>query len=295
MSGFSTFRFFCLEDRLVGVGTLLATFLVVPTVLFYVHFVVVKGPDGEANCSVEMAGMKAIHLPNVNTKIVLNSWKSQAGQDRLVLSALVHPPFKRNGYYVDIAANDPVELSNTVIMDHLLKWQGICWEANPNYWYSLASKRSCTIVGGAAFSFSGGSVPFNFQGVNGRVVGDSAKKSLKAKTQDIPTSTLTEVLEKAKFPRDLDYLSLDVEGAESAVLAGFDFTRYIFQVLTIERPNSHLVDTLQAHGYLLLGNQGWFGETVWIHKSNPNYETVKNVTNLNTFLQQFNWPFPIAN
>lgn len=48
--------------------------------------------------------------------------------------------------------------------------------------------------------------------------------------------TLEEVLDRFDAPSVIDYLSLNVEGAETYVMAGFPFHKYMFKVMTVERP-----------------------------------------------------------
>lgn len=42
------------------------------------------------------------------------------------------------------------------------------------------------------------------------------------------TTTLNSLLRKQGAPRQMDYLSIDVEGAEERVFAGFDLQEYGF-------------------------------------------------------------------
>ena len=48
------------------------------------------------------------------------------------------------------------------------------------------------------------------------------------------SATLNSLLVKAKAPTLIDFLSLDVEGAELDVLKGIDFTKYNFKYMVIE-------------------------------------------------------------
>lgn len=62
-------------------------------------------------------------------------------------------------------------------------------------------------------------------------------------------TTLTALLDEIRAPRHIDYFSLDVEGAEDRVIRGLDFTRYTFDVLTVEEPRAYAHATLMQHGY----------------------------------------------
>ena len=57
------------------------------------------------------------------------------------------------------------------------------------------------------------------------------------------------VLERISAPKQIDYLSLDVEGAESLVMKSFPFDTHSFGVLSVERPKLELVNMLRHHHY----------------------------------------------
>ena len=68
---------------------------------------------------------------------------TKANDDRANRSPMAEPHF-----FVDLAANDALYLSNTFVLEKN-GWEGVCIEANPEYWYGLASFRTCTIIGAA--------------------------------------------------------------------------------------------------------------------------------------------------
>ena len=60
---------------------------------------------------------------------------------------------------------------------------------------------------------------------------------------------------------------LDVEGAETYIMEGFPFHKYMLKIMMVERPNNQLRALLSANGYTLLMKISKFGETVWINKA----------------------------
>ena len=65
--------------------------------------------------------------------------------------------------------------------------------------------------------------------------------------------TLTELLQEAKAPSQIDFLSLDVEGAELSVLKGVDFEIYTFRYILAETSQEPEVTALlERHNYKLL-------------------------------------------
>jgi hypothetical protein len=82
----------------------------------------------------------------------------------------------------------------------------------------------------------------------------------------VPTRTLDSILEEAEVSVPIDLLSIDVEGHETEVLQGFDFSRWRPQLILIE---DH-VNSLRTHRILMrnryrlirrLGLNGWYVPT----------------------------------
>ena len=71
---------------------------------------------------------------------------------------------------------------------------------------------------------------------------------------------------KSQAPKIIDYLSLDVEGAESMVFQNFDWDLYKFKFLTIERPKDDLKYLLNENGYREVRKITSWGETLWINQ-----------------------------
>lgn len=68
----------------------------------------------------------------------------------------------------------------------------------------------------------------------------------------LPTRRLINVLREHQAPKLIDYLSIDVEGAEDRVLGDFDFGAYRFNCITIERPSDALRSKFSNAGYDLV-------------------------------------------
>ena len=171
-------------------------------------------------------------------------------------------------YFLDLAVNDAVHLSNTLHLEQN-GWKGLCIEGNPMYWYSLSAFRNCTIVG--AFVFVGGTEDGKQVGVRlsnkflGGIVGESLdnKQGEEAKRNLVSIST---VFVEKNVPTVIDYLSLDVEGAEMLVMEDFPFNKYKVRFMTVERPSADLIALLNKHGYKRNPKDfvHW-GETLWFH------------------------------
>ena len=93
------------------------------------------------------------------------------------------------------------------------------------------------------------------------------KKEPDAVAEERYTAPFAELLQEYKVPRTIDYVSLDVEGAEYLIMQHFPFDKYTIRILTIERPSNDLKKMLELHGYLMLKSLAWWGETLWAHES----------------------------
>ncbi len=84
----------------------------------------------------------------------------------------------------------------------------------------------------------------------------------------IQAQPLWGLLRKHNAPKMIDYLSLDLEGAEHAVLRSFPFDEYAFRCMTIERSGTAymaLRTLLRSNGYRLVRIAG--SDDFWIHGS----------------------------
>lgn len=71
-------------------------------------------------------------------------WYSQFGQDIAVSSLLNN---KKDGFFVELAANHPTFLSNTYSLEQNLNWTGLCIEPQSIHWWGLSQVRKCQLVG----------------------------------------------------------------------------------------------------------------------------------------------------
>lgn len=218
----------------------------------------------EAGVPIGMGGRHAILDQGIApVSAPKEQWSHPAteGQDLLVLDLLGH---KRNGFFVDLAARYWHRGSNSFLLETYYDWNGICIEPDNNFARGLTLNRTCMVICNNPISDRNGEVVhFNYKigGWNSKGNEDGSKV----------TVTLNTVLDSANAPTEMDYLSLDVEDHEWAVLSQFNFNKYRFSVMTVERPPSALHTLLTNHGYRWLTQlKGNFGETVYVHQSIPN-------------------------
>lgn len=187
---------------------------------------------------------------------------------------------KRTGTYIDVAANDAVQISNTYFFDRCLLWRGICVEGNPFYFDRIYRLRTCALVPTCVGKTEGEAVNFGLMGGASGVVGGTNKHMETWARQKREVHTLRErcttvglLMDKEQMPV-VDYMSLDVEGHELDVLKGIDWDRAKINVLTIEvsqNSSEQITEFLVARGYRIHtvdieGSRGKLGsDLVFLH------------------------------
>ena len=205
---------------------------------------------------------------------------SQANQDRLILGLMkannehTNSTSFRQPYFVDLAANDAYEISNTYLLE-LGGWEGLCIEPNPRYWYSLASYRKCTVVG----AFVGGTEEEDGKQVDVKIAGDGGLGGIVGSEYDNKGGadakrnivSITTILKETKVPSMIDYFSLDIEGAESLAMKGFSWDLYTMRFLTVERPKPDLTAKLKEKGYKMVAKIASWDDQLWIHEASVSF------------------------
>ncbi|MDR9365302.1 MAG: FkbM family methyltransferase [Balneolaceae bacterium] len=178
---------------------------------------------------------------------------SQAGQDFWVYGEAFNE--KENGYFVDIGAFDGLHISNSYLLETDYNWSGICIEANPKQFHDLKKNRNVTCLN-VCLDQQEGEVEFIQRHVMSGIIDDdldnTASDDLKGEVISIHTTTLRKVLKENNAPKVIDYLSIDVEGAEERILSEFDFNEYKFRSITIERPSDKLRSIFEDNDYCLI-------------------------------------------
>jgi len=209
-----------------------------------------------------------------------SSWKSrgQVQQDSVVRAMLPAGELgEQKRYFIDLAANDHIFLSNTYALETFENWDGLCIEPNSQYWTSHF-KRRCTLVA-AVIGESMQNGVFKLSGVRGGIVGEDMDNketdfSDASSFKKFTSVDMQEVLRITNAPKTIDYFSLDVEGAESIVFDTIPFETHTIYVFTIERPAEQLRTRLAFLGYVEVGILGNFGDTMYLSKATPSFEKV---------------------
>ena len=191
-------------------------------------------------------------LVTAKEKLGLVTFYSEMGQDKWV-SEKVFPGVK-NGFFLDVGSGDGTFISKTKALEQR-GWTGICVDAFPRN----MQDRTCQIFKAVVFNEAGKRVKFWAADDWGRIIDESVEMKARMQTYTAPiveftTVTLADILERAKAPRFIHYVSLDVEGPELQVLQGFPFDKYQIGALTVEHnylepKRSEIKALMESHGY----------------------------------------------
>ena len=230
--------------------------------------------------------------PALRPRFYLNSINNDAtSESQCHVDKIVSKMFPNgNGFFIDLAANDYKSLSNTYYLEQRYGWNGVCIEPNPEYLQNLLAFRKCITVINPISEYSNENVTFRlsetapqgnflysaFGGIvsNQETVTDIPKNNAHhALELSLSTATLLNLLNYIQAPSVIEYFNLDVEGAEYYVLKHFDFGRYRFFMLSIERPKKVLHQLLVKHDYWYYTPAPHcnFGDLLYIHISMPNF------------------------
>ena len=174
------------------------------------------------------------------TSRAVDSYRSQNGEDRWLEA---HFGKKRSGFFVEVGAYDGVNLSNTHHFEQS-GWNGILVEPDPDMAERCRRQRPRSSVFECAAGDPAGPREIAFFKVTG---GEAySTTSLSAEHRErlermglawrevrVAVRTLDSMLEEVQASR-IDFVSIDVEGAELSVLRGFDIRRWKPDVVFVE-------------------------------------------------------------
>lgn len=195
---------------------------------------------------------------------------SQLGQDIDVLNFY---NLKKNGYFIEIGANDGIELSNTYILEKNYGWKGICIEPLPDKFKELQKNRPGSIcIDKAVYHTSNLNLEFLvcglYSGIEESIEFHQHRPKFPTKI-NVNTCVLNDILEENQAPNFIEYLSIDTEGSEFDILKTINFLKYTFGIIHVEHnykeeKRKKIRDFLTSNGYLLKKEIKWDDE--YIHK-----------------------------
>ena len=165
---------------------------------------------------------------------------------------------KREGLFVDVGANHYRDGSTTFYLEKQLGWSGVAIDPQRDFEFDYRRYRPRTRF----FPFfvsdvSNQTAKLYMVNLETQTVSANRPQEPLALTTEIdaPTVTLTDLLGRLAI-RQVDFVSVDVEGSEPKVLDGFDIDRFRPMLVCIEAHvgvRQQMLDFFAKHAYVVVG------------------------------------------
>lgn len=170
----------------------------------------------------------------------MDTFYSQHGEDFLLDKIFQN---KSNGYFVEVGCLDGVEFSNTYFFEKK-GWKGACIEAHNDFIPRLEKNRpNASIIHCAIGEADKERVTFYANRIGSLSTLDKTQEQRWKENyrdyfygfeeQSVPMRTLTSVFDELNV-KEIDFISLDIEGYEVQALQGLNFKKYSPRIFVIE-------------------------------------------------------------
>jgi len=154
----------------------------------------------------------------------------------------------KNKFFIDVGASNGLDGSNSSLFEFYLNWNGICIEPNKVQYDKLIKNRNCKIyncciaeedtikefweIKGPISPLSGLKESYDPQHID-RIQKEVLQTNDTIEIKNIEVKKLSTLMNENNISY-VDYLSIDVEGAELQVLEGIDFKKHYIDVISLE-------------------------------------------------------------
>lgn len=203
------------------------------------------------------------YLKNIGKARFTKLSYSQSGED-LIIARILRDLGVKKPFYIDIGANDPVNLSNTYLL-YRSGARGILVEPNP----TLVKKLSCVRWADRTLGIGIGPKPgtltyymFSESAYNTFLESEARANETQgykvtAKIE-VPVKTFADIVSEEKVTH-IDLLSVDVEGMDREIIASIDLEKLRPKVICVEikglstATDQSVVEYLKTRGYEVRG------------------------------------------
>jgi FkbM family methyltransferase len=163
---------------------------------------------------------------------------AQHGEDRFINENWPLLGLPEQGFFVDVGACEGTHLNNTLWIERVKGWKGMCIEPDPRWAQGLRAKRPGAIIELCAAGRETKQCEFGL--MEDPQYSGLARVSAPLKAM-VQTATLTHLLDRHGIER-VDLLSIDTEGSELEVWEGLDLNRWRPGLVIVEWCTTGLPD-----------------------------------------------------
>lgn len=165
---------------------------------------------------------------------------------------------KKNGFFIELGANNGLIQSNTAFFEKNLEWKGILIEPSYQGYVECKKNRKNSIC----LNYACVSNDFNEKFVYGDFANNSLMGSINGSRRKnnelvkVQAITLEKILKKYDI-KHIDFLSLDTEGYELNILKGLNLDKYRPNYMLIEiykKDYENIIKFLKIKKYRLISN-----------------------------------------
>ena len=226
-----------------------------------------------------------------NFKAMKHTFYSQYSQDRSLAVCI----FKnhKNGIFMDVGAHDGLDLNNTLYFETTHNWTGINVEPIKSVYERLVTNRpNCININAAVFNedkpvdfientgytemLSGIKSEFCSQHL-ARISGENTIKGSISNVITVDAKRIETICDEHNI-KNINYLSIDIEGGESNAIRSINFDKLFIDVIGFEnnypdsKESKNIVSYLQEKGYILLPQH--IADIFMIHKDSPFFSSL---------------------
>ncbi|CAE7481093.1 unnamed protein product [Symbiodinium sp. CCMP2592] len=188
-------------------------------------------------------------------------WKSESSQDQFLVEHLLRN--RKGGFFVELGAADGKHFSNTYALEHGMNWSGILVEPLESQAKLCAENRPASVCVHACAAGQEGVREFiddEEKPLQSGLSSYTATARSSAVRKQMHCVALPDILKKHGAPSFIDWLSLDVEGAEMEVLEGLlndgSFEIDVMSIEAFAHQAPAKFNFMRKHGYQLLNRLG---------------------------------------
>lgn len=192
----------------------------------------------------------------------------------------------KNGFYVDLGAYDGITSSKTKMFEDL-GWDGICVEPNPVVYQKLKQNRKCKCLNfgigrenkdepfvkltrkdGESNNWEVASCFLEYVPVRlaRMIIGGIGTNQTNCELIIIRSHTVTDLFNEYVIQKNINLLTVDVEGTENDIIKSIDYNKYLIDCIMLEYHDytSDLDDFLITKDYYKVWEKN--NDQIFIHK-----------------------------